>query len=251
MVQEEDTMMLTEPIIAPVIDKKFAKTDDSLPDTKYSKECVKLLPPFVHRLFRAIPSGRDLPTGTRTGTLVLRFLVDLHLLREGTVWLTVNSTALPLLRYLADMMDLPDLIRNVTLCGHLEHGKTTFMDMLVEQTHEVAWGAEVAEKSIRYTGDPTSTHSLLSTRSPLMIVLANLESVAQLDRNADSPLPFPWIAPHNRHAVHGAGAGHVDQEHTDDSAHARLTGQVVCDQRNGLTGACLLFRRVHSRLPVE
>jgi hypothetical protein len=36
-------------------------------------------------------------------------------------------------------MDHPALIRNVALVGHLHHGKTAFMDMLVRQTHEKAW----------------------------------------------------------------------------------------------------------------
>ncbi|MBN3288485.1 U5S1 protein, partial [Polyodon spathula] len=38
-------------------------------------------------------------------------------------------------RFLADLMDSPELIRNVTLCGHLHHGKTCFVDCLIEQTH--------------------------------------------------------------------------------------------------------------------
>ena len=37
--------------------------------------------------------------------------------------------------YLADMMDVPSLIRNVAFVGHLHHGKTLFTDMLIEQTH--------------------------------------------------------------------------------------------------------------------
>ncbi|KAE8575401.1 hypothetical protein XENTR_v10003824 [Xenopus tropicalis] len=37
--------------------------------------------------------------------------------------------------FLADLMDNPELIRNVTLCGHLHHGKTCFVDCLIEQTH--------------------------------------------------------------------------------------------------------------------
>ena len=39
----------------------------------------------------------------------------------------------------------------MTLCGHLAHGKTSLMDMLIEQTHEVEWGAESAERAVRYT----------------------------------------------------------------------------------------------------
>lgn len=63
IVQEEDTQLLSEPIIAPVKTTKFSKTEQDLPVTIYEKE------------------------------------------------------------YLADMMDTPDLIRNVALCGHLHHGK--------------------------------------------------------------------------------------------------------------------------------
>ncbi|VDO92428.1 unnamed protein product [Soboliphyme baturini] len=37
--------------------------------------------------------------------------------------------------YLADLMDCPLLVRNVALAGHLHHGKTSFVDCLIEQTH--------------------------------------------------------------------------------------------------------------------
>ena len=38
LVQEEDTQMLTEPIVAPVKVHKFAKQERELPDTVYEKE---------------------------------------------------------------------------------------------------------------------------------------------------------------------------------------------------------------------
>ena len=38
-------------------------------------------------------------------------------------------------RFMTDLMDNTDLIRNVALVGHLHHGKTTFIDCIVEQTH--------------------------------------------------------------------------------------------------------------------
>lgn len=38
-----------------------------------------------------------------------------------------------------NLMDYPDLIRNVAIVGHLHHGKTTFMDMLIQQTHPKLW----------------------------------------------------------------------------------------------------------------
>ncbi|VDM47841.1 unnamed protein product, partial [Toxocara canis] len=37
--------------------------------------------------------------------------------------------------YLADLMDCPHVMRNVAIAGHLHHGKTTFIDCLMEQTH--------------------------------------------------------------------------------------------------------------------
>jgi U5 small nuclear ribonucleoprotein component len=40
--------------------------------------------------------------------------------------------------FLSDLMSFPEQIRNVVLCGHLHHGKTSFMDMLVAQTHDVS-----------------------------------------------------------------------------------------------------------------
>lgn len=52
--------------------------------------------------------------------------------------------------YLADMMDTPDLVRNVALVGHLHHGKTTLVDCLVRHTHPGLIDA-AEEKNLRYT----------------------------------------------------------------------------------------------------
>ena len=53
------------------------------------------------------------------------------------------------LEFLADLMDTPDLIRNVALCGHLHHGKTSFCDALIEQTHPSVGTSYT--KDLRYT----------------------------------------------------------------------------------------------------
>jgi 116 kDa U5 small nuclear ribonucleoprotein component len=53
------------------------------------------------------------------------------------------------LEFLADLMDTPELIRNVALCGSLHHGKTTFCDALIEQTHPTIGSIE--SKDLRYT----------------------------------------------------------------------------------------------------
>lgn len=53
------------------------------------------------------------------------------------------------MEFLADLMDSPSLIRNVTLCGHLHHGKTSFVDCLMEQTHPEIVGDY--DSDMRYT----------------------------------------------------------------------------------------------------
>uniref|UniRef100_A0A0K0DVK5 Tr-type G domain-containing protein n=1 Tax=Strongyloides stercoralis TaxID=6248 RepID=A0A0K0DVK5_STRER len=51
--------------------------------------------------------------------------------------------------FLVDMMDYPELMRNVAIAGNLHHGKTTFMDCLIEQTHPDFIRAD--DKDTRFT----------------------------------------------------------------------------------------------------
>ena len=54
--------------------------------------------------------------------------------------------------YLLDLMGNANLVRNVAVAGHLHHGKTTFIDMLVEQTHHVDDAIVHADdRALRYT----------------------------------------------------------------------------------------------------
>jgi len=39
-------------------------------------------------------------------------------------------------------MSFPEMIRNVAVVGHLHHGKTALMDMLVFETHKLVWDAD-------------------------------------------------------------------------------------------------------------
>jgi hypothetical protein len=45
-------------------------------------------------------------------------------------------------RFLLNMMSFPEMIRNVAVVGHLHHGKTALMDMLVFETHKLIWDAD-------------------------------------------------------------------------------------------------------------
>ncbi len=54
LVQEEDTQLLTEPIVQPIKVNKFSSAEKDLPDTVYEKECVSLdyfAAAFVSRRF--------------------------------------------------------------------------------------------------------------------------------------------------------------------------------------------------------
>jgi U5 small nuclear ribonucleoprotein component len=51
--------------------------------------------------------------------------------------------------FLADLMDNGNLIRNVALVGHLHHGKTSFVDCLMQQTHPDLQSKD--DKPVRYT----------------------------------------------------------------------------------------------------
>merc|ERR1712018_988770 len=37
---------------------------------------------------------------------------------------------------MSNLMDEPSLIRNITICGHLHSGQRSFIDCLIEQTHD-------------------------------------------------------------------------------------------------------------------
>ena len=53
------------------------------------------------------------------------------------------------MEFLADLMDNGNLVRNIALVGHLHHGKTSFVDCLMEQTHPDLVSS--SDKPIRYT----------------------------------------------------------------------------------------------------
>ncbi|KAG8527110.1 uncharacterized protein KY384_008539 [Bacidia gigantensis] len=127
-VEEEDTQPLTQPIIAPVVQK----TD---------------LPPV-------------------------------HFARE----------------FMTDMMNFPEQIRNIAFAGHLHHGKTALMDMLVMLTHDINERQErrtgrKKDDQLRYT----DVHVLerergLSIKSaPMSLVLQGTRGKSHLFNILDTP----------------------------------------------------------------
>ncbi|TPX45586.1 hypothetical protein SeMB42_g03945 [Synchytrium endobioticum] len=88
--------------------------------------------------------------------------------------------------FLVDLMGYPDLIRNIAIVGHLHHGKTSLVDMLVAQTHDMSWEVESGE---RYT----DIHELERDRGvsmksmPMSFVLQDLKGKSHLLNVIDTP----------------------------------------------------------------
>ena len=134
MVQEEDAQPLSQPIIAPVVQKKFTVQETDLPPVHFSRD------------------------------------------------------------FMTDMMNFPADIRNIAFAGHLHHGKTALMDMLVMQTHDI--GAREDKKTGRRRDDQlryTDVHILERERglsikaAPMTLVLQGTSGKSQLFNVLDTP----------------------------------------------------------------
>ena len=134
MVQEEDAQPLTQPIIAPVQQKKFAIQEADLPPVHFSRD------------------------------------------------------------FMSDLMNFPEQIRNIAFAGHLHHGKTALMDMLVLQTHDINDRLEKKtgrkrDEQLRYT----DTHILERERgisikcAPMSLVLEGMKGKSHLFNILDTP----------------------------------------------------------------
>ncbi|KAJ7922820.1 hypothetical protein B0H13DRAFT_2230372 [Mycena leptocephala] len=88
--------------------------------------------------------------------------------------------------FLLNMTAFPDMIRNVAVVGHLHHGKTALMDMLVFETHKLVWDAD---HQTRYT----DTHILAREReisiksSPMSLILSTTAGKSHLIHLIDTP----------------------------------------------------------------
>lgn len=96
--------------------------------------------------------------------------------------------------FMTDLMNFPGDIRNIVLAGHLHHGKTALMDMLVNQTHDLTERLEKKtgrrrDEQLRYT----DTHLLERDRglsvkaSPMSLVLQSSSGKSHLFNIIDTP----------------------------------------------------------------
>ena len=88
--------------------------------------------------------------------------------------------------FIASLMNTPTLIRNVAIIGQLHHGKTLFVDSLVQATQEKAWDPA---REVRYTDTRKDEQEReLSIKSTsVSLVLENLKSKSYLLNIVDCP----------------------------------------------------------------
>ncbi|RZC62503.1 hypothetical protein C5167_024256 [Papaver somniferum] len=92
-------------------------------------------------------------------------------------------------QFLLGLTSNPSLVRNVALVGHIQHGKTVFMDMLVEQTHHISTFDSNSEKHMRYTDTRIDEQERrISIKAvPMSLVLEDSKAKSYLCNIMDTP----------------------------------------------------------------
>lgn len=89
------------------------------------------------------------------------------------------------------MMDIPHLIRNVALAGHLHHGKTTMVDCLIRQTHPGLRDL-TEERNLRYTDTlfTEQERGVSIKATPVTLLLPDIKGKSHLLNIFDTPGEF-------------------------------------------------------------
>eukprot|EP00940_MAST-03C_sp_MAST-3C-sp2_P001015 g1015.t1 len=103
---------------------------------------------------------------------------------------SLANEAAPSLAYSADYMSAltenPRLIRNVCIAGHYHHGKTSLVDVLVEQTQSEDWSLD---KEVKFsdTRNDEQERGLSIKSTPISMVLQDHRSKSYLINIVDTP----------------------------------------------------------------
>ncbi|KAK9416479.1 putative 116 kDa U5 small nuclear ribonucleoprotein component [Seiridium unicorne] len=111
---------------------------------------------------------------------------------------TIEEANLPPVVYdrgfMTDLMNFPEQIRNVALAGHLHHGKTAFMDMLVLETHDIQERLEKRtgkkrDEQLRYTDTSVieRERGVSVKAAPMSLVLQSTKGKSHLFNILDTP----------------------------------------------------------------
>ncbi|KAH6656933.1 P-loop containing nucleoside triphosphate hydrolase protein [Truncatella angustata] len=111
---------------------------------------------------------------------------------------TIEEADLPPVFYdrgfMTDLMNYPAQIRNVAIAGHLHHGKTAFMDMLVLETHDIQGRLEKRtgkkrDEQLRYTDISVieRERGVSIKAAPMSLVLQSTKGKSHLFNLIDTP----------------------------------------------------------------
>jgi small GTP-binding protein len=91
--------------------------------------------------------------------------------------------------YAAGLMDHPSFVRHVAFAGHLHHGKSSLVDLLVHQTHPTVARHPGGDKTIRYTDTrfDEQERGLSIKMTPMSFVAADLRDKSLLLNVLDTP----------------------------------------------------------------
>ncbi|KAG5439177.1 hypothetical protein PCANB_001476 [Pneumocystis canis] len=103
---------------------------------------------------------------------------------------SIEETELPVTHcpreFMIDLMSMLEFVRNIALVGHLHHGKTSFLDMLIQETHDMKMDSK---KKLKYS----DIHILERDRgvsikaTPMSLVLQNTKGKSFLFNIIDTP----------------------------------------------------------------
>jgi U5 small nuclear ribonucleoprotein component len=88
--------------------------------------------------------------------------------------------------FMAGLMTKPELIRNIAIAGTLHHGKTSFVDMFVQGTHNEKWDLD---KEYRYTDcrQDEQKRAISIKAQPISLILQNSKEKSYLFNIFDTP----------------------------------------------------------------
>lgn len=88
--------------------------------------------------------------------------------------------------FLCGLMGKPELIRNVALVGHLHHGKSSLMDLFIQQTHYKDWRLD---KQYKYTDTRKDEQQrMISIKAlPISLVLPDSREKSYIINLYDTP----------------------------------------------------------------
>eukprot|EP00823_Brevimastigomonas_motovehiculus_P003090 TRINITY_DN1841_c0_g5_i1.p1 TRINITY_DN1841_c0_g5~~TRINITY_DN1841_c0_g5_i1.p1 ORF type:complete len:1015 (+),score=199.04 TRINITY_DN1841_c0_g5_i1:69-3113(+) len=90
-------------------------------------------------------------------------------------------------KFLTGLMDHPTLTRNTCFLGHLHHGKTTLLDLLVRQTHPNREWRNIGFSRYMDTRFDEQARELSIKSKPISLVLQNLSGKSFLLNTMDTP----------------------------------------------------------------